>query len=477
MEYKSLLKKEIDKAAHFNLNTYPYDYLGSLEDLQIYDFDEESLTETVEKAKKAFDDFKNFSSFERTNLLLKSAERLAEHADMISEIISLEAKKPIRFSRQEVDRCVQTLKLSGIEASKLEGETLNLDVAPNGGGREAFTKYEPLGIVYAMTPFNFPLNLALHKIGPAIAMGNAVIIKPSEKTPFSSFFIKHILEESGLPENVLQIVTGDGAQVTDHLLKFDEIKKLSFTGSAKVGKIIKSKVGLRELTLELGSTSPVYITKEVDDLETIAEKVVNGAFSYNGQVCISTQKAYVDEEVHDAFISHLKEKTETLKYGDVLDESTDFSDLIDEQSQSRIIEWLEEAVNDGAEIVTGGDRKNGGVTPTVVTNTSDNMRICTDEIFGPVLVVEKVDGSVDMSEKLNASQFGLNVGVFTNNLKQALKLGNALDYGQVLINDVPTLRFDHMPYNGRRNSGYGTEGVKYAVREMAKLKMISLNYE
>ena len=477
MNYMELLDREIAKDNEFKLDTYPYEYSGDLNTFQIYDFDRESLTEVVQRSQSAFEQFRHTSSYVRTEILLKAAGLLENHSETMAEIISLEAKKPIKAARQEVGRCVQTLKLSGIEASKLEGESINLDVAPNGSNREAFTKYEPLGIVYAMTPFNFPLNLALHKIGPAIAVGNSVIIKPSEKTPFSSFFMRHIFEESGLPEDVLQIVTGDGERVTDHLLEFDEIKKLSFTGSARVGKIIKSKVGLRELTLELGSTSPVYITKDINDLEGVAQKVVNGAFSYNGQVCISTQKAYVDEEIYDAFISHLKTQTEALKYGDVLDEATDFSDLIDEQSQERIVAWLEEAVRDGAEIITGGEKINGSVTPAIVANTSDDMKICTNEIFGPVLVVEKAASSMDMSEKLNASEFGLNVGVFTNDLKRALKLGNALDYGQVLINDVPTLRFDHMPYNGRKNSGYGTEGIKYAIREMAKLKMISLNYE
>src|SRR5699024_8720852 len=328
----------------------PYTYLSHLDKLHIFDFDKKSLTEIVNRSQNAFESFKFYSSYDRTDILLKTAEALEKHYDTMAEIISLEAKKPLKAARQEVERSIQTLKLSGIEASKLEGESINLDVAPNGSGREAFTKYEPLGIVYAMTPVNFPLNLALHKIGPAIAVGNSVIIKPSEKTPFSSFFIKYILEESGLPENVLQIVTGDGEEVTDHLLTFDEIKKISFTGSAKVGKLIKSKAGLRELTLELGSTSPVYITEEVDDLKNIAEKVVNAAFSYNGQVCISTQKAYVDEGVYEPFLKLLKKQTESLKYGEVLDTKTYFTDLIDEQSQERIRDWLEESVNDGAEI-------------------------------------------------------------------------------------------------------------------------------
>lgn len=477
MEYTKVIENEIQKYSNYNLNTYPYEYTGTLQNLEIYDFNESALADIVGTAEEKYREYRKTTLYERTEILLKTARLLEEHKEAMAEIISYEAKKPIKFALQEVDRSIQTLKLSGIEASKLEGEYINLDVAANGGGRNAFTKYESLGVVYAMTPFNFPLNLVIHKAGPALAVGNSIIVKPSEKTPFSTYFLKYLLEQSGLPKNLLQVVTGDGESISDILLSYDEIKKLSFTGSVRVGKILKNKIGLRKLTLELGSTSALYISKNVnkEKLDEIADQIVNGAFSYNGQVCISTQKVFIDDELYDSILDKVVKRTESLKYGALNDKKTDYSDLIDVHSQQRILEWIEEAKQAGAKVLIGGNKHEGAVTPTVITNTSDEMKVCSEEIFGPVVVVENVNGR-NAVELLNNSRFGLNVGVFTSNLEEALQLSNELDYGQVLINDVPTLRFDHMPYNGRRNSGYGTEGIKYAIKEMSQLKMVSLKY-
>lgn len=477
MEFTKVIENEIKKASNYNLNTYPYKYIGSLENLAIYDFDKPALTDVVKTAQEKYLEYRKTTLYERTEILLNTARLLEEHKETMAEIISYEAKKPIKFALQEVDRSIQTLKLSGIEASKLEGEYINLDVAANGGGRNAFTKYESLGVVYAMTPFNFPLNLVIHKVGPALAVGNSVIVKPSEKTPFSTYFLKYLLEQSGLPEGVMQVVTGDGEKVSDALLSHDEIKKLSFTGSVRVGKILKNKIGLRKLTLELGSTSPLYISKNVkkENIKDIAEQVVNGAFAYNGQVCISTQRVFIDDEIFESVTEEIVEKTKQLQYGPLNDKNTDYSDLIDSQSQQRIIEWIKEAEQGGAEILTGGEKYEGSVIPAVITGTTEDMKICSQEIFGPVVVIENLKGR-NITETLNDSSFGLNAGVFTSDFEEALHLSNDLDYGQVLINDVPTLRFDHMPYNGRRNSGYGTEGIKYAIKEMSQLKMVSLKY-
>ncbi len=466
MEYTKVIENEIQKYSNYNLNTYPYEYTDTLQNLEIYDFNELALADVVATAEEKYREYRTTTLYERTEILLNTARLLEKHKEAMAEIISYEAKKPIKFALQEVDRSIQTLKLSGIEASKLEGEYINLDVAANGGGRDAFTKYESLGVVYAMTPFNFPLNLVIHKAGPALAVGNSIIVKPSEKTPFSTYFLKYLLEQSGLPENVLQVVTGDGEKVSDVLLSYDEIKKLSFTGSVRVGKILKNKIGLRKLTLELGSTSALYISKNVnkEKLDDIADQIVNGAFSYNGQVCISTQKVFIDDEIYDSVLDKVVKRTKLLKYGALNDKKTDYSDLIDVHSQKRILEWIQEAEQAGAKVITGGTKQEGAIAPTVITNTSENMKVCSEEIFGPVVVVENVNGR-NAVEILNDSRFGLNVGVFTSNLEEALQLSNDLDYGQVLINDVPTLRFDHMPYNGRRNSGYGTEGIKMRLKK------------
>lgn len=477
LEYTKVIESEIRKYSNYNLNTYPYEYLGTLQNLEIYDFNETALADVVAKAEEKYQEYKKTTLYERTEILLNTARMLEEKREMMAEIISYEAKKPIKFALQEVDRSIQTLKLSGIEASKLEGEYINLDVAANGGGRNAFTKYESLGVVYAMTPFNFPLNLVIHKAGPALAVGNSIIVKPSEKTPFSTYFLKYLFEQAGLPDGVLQVVTGDGERISDVLLSYDEIKKLSFTGSVRVGKILKNKIGLRKLTLELGSTSALYISKNIKEekLDNIAAQVVNGAFSYNGQACISTQKVFIDDEVYDTLLEKIVKRTKSLNYGSLQDEKTDYSDLIDAHSQERILGWIKEAEQAGAKVLVGGEKHEGAVTPTVLTNTSDEMKVCSQEIFGPVVVVENVKGR-NVLKLLNDSKFGLNIGVFSSDLEEALQLSNELDYGQVLINDVPTLRFDHMPYNGRRNSGYGTEGIKYAIKEMSQLKMVSLKY-
>src|SRR5699024_4774415 len=309
MNYIDVLKSEINRSSNYNLNTYSYEYTGPLSDLFIYDFDEQILSDTVKTAQDSYLKYKHTKLYDRTEILLNAARLLGQYRETMAEIVSYEAKKPIKFALQEVDRSIQTLKLSGIEASKLEGEYINLNVAENGGGREAFTKFESLGVVYAMTPFNFPLNLVIHKVGPALAVGNAVIVKPSEKTPFSTFFLKYILEQSGLPEGVMQVVTGDGEEVSDILLSYDEIKKLSFTGSVRVGKILKSKIGLRKLTLELGSTAGLYVSKNIkkEKIDGIADQIVNGAFSYNGQVCISTQKVFIDDDIYDVLIEKIVE--------------------------------------------------------------------------------------------------------------------------------------------------------------------------
>lgn len=478
MDYKSILVNEIKKNEIFNLNTYPYTYEGTLNELKIFDYDETALQDVVLRSQKAFVCYKEKTLFERSEILLETSRLLKKYKKEMAEIISYEAKKPIKFAEQEVDRSIQTLKLSGIEASKLEGEYINLDIAKNGGGREAYTKFEPIGVVYAMTPFNFPLNLVIHKVGPALAAGNSVIVKPSEKTPFSTYFLKYLLVQAGLPDDLVQVVTGDGASVTDTILSYKEVKKLSFTGSVRVGKLIKNKVGLRKLTLELGSTSPVFVSNKNDPerFDDIAEQIVNGAFSYNGQVCISTQKVYLDDEIYESLLEKIVSKASLLRYGDVDKYDTDYSNLIDQQSQERILSWINEAKEAGAKVLTGGKTIEGSIEPTVITDTSDEMKVCCQEIFGPVVVIEKVDRK-NITDILNDSQFGLNVGVYTSDISEALRLSNDLDYGQVLVNDVPTLRYDHMPYNGRRDSGYGTEGIKYAIKEMSQLKMVSLKYE
>jgi len=369
------------------------------------------------------------------------------------------------------------LQFSGEEAKKIAGEYIPLDAAVGGGGRDAYTIFEPIGVIGAVTPFNFPLNLVVHKVGPAIASGNTIVVKPAEKTPLTSLKLAELFTKVGLPDGVLNVVPGDGATLVGVMLEDTRVQKISFTGSPRVGTEIKSKSGLKRITLELGSNSALYVDDSVErHLEEIVDKAVVGAFSYNGQVCIHTQRIYVHERISEKFLARFVEKTKGLKFGNPMDEDTVVTGMIDKKSQSRVLEWVKEAVEGGARLLSGGERRENGVLPTVLTDVKPTEKVACEEVFGPVVMINKVSDSNEALKHMNDSQYGLNAGVFTNNLKQAFHFAHELEVGQVLINDVPTLRFDNMPYGGIKSSGYGHEGVKYAIKEMTRMKMISINF-
>jgi len=437
----------------------------------------EQMEEAIKISEKAFTKMKALSSVERSLILEKTSEIIAAQKEDFAQTIMLESAKPIRFARQEVERSIETLKFAAIEARKLEGESIRLDAATNGGGRDAYTIFQPIGIVGAITPFNFPLNLVVHKAGPAIGVGNTIIVKPAEKTPLSAIKLGLAFEQAGLPRGAYQVITGDGPRLGKVLIDHPKVKKITFTGSPEVGKIIKSQVGLKKVTLELGSNSALYIDKSIGSkIKEIAAKAVNGAFAYNGQVCISTQRIYVHSEIRDEFIQYFKEETEKLRYGNPAEESTDISGLIDEKSQNRLLNWIKEAIDEGATLITGGNVSENAIEPTVLVNVASTSKVSCNEVFGPIVIVNTVESSDEALEVMNESEFGLNAGVFTYDLPQAFRFAHELEVGQVLINDLPTLRFDHMPYGGLKSSGYGYEGIKYAMREMTHMKFISIHY-
>jgi acyl-CoA reductase-like NAD-dependent aldehyde dehydrogenase len=445
----------------------------------IADSTQEEMLTAIESAHQAFQKTKALSSLERSEILNAAAAILEEENEDIARLIATEASKPIAAARVEVDRSAQTLKFSAEEAKRIGGEFIPLDAAKGGEGRDAYTFYEPIGVVGAITPFNFPLNLTVHKVGPAIAAGNTIIVKPAEQTPLTSLKLAEILTRAGLPEGAMNVVPGDGPTLGKVLLEDERVQKISFTGSPAVGKLIKQQAGLKKVTLELGSNSALYIDQSVEasDLSSIVQKAVMGAFAYNGQVCISTQRIYVHEKIASEFIDLFVKRTKELHFGSPLDDETVVTSLINKKSQSRILSWIEEAVKGGATLLTGGEAKGNGILPTVLTNVASTSSISCQEVFGPVVFINSVKDEQEAVKEMNNSDYGLNAGLFTNNLKQALQLGHKLEVGQVFINDVPTTRFDHMPYGGVKSSGYGYEGVKYAVKEMTKMKMISLNYE
>ncbi|CAM3911897.1 aldehyde dehydrogenase family protein [Lederbergia lenta] len=436
------------------------------------------MRKAVVSAYQAFKKMKRTSALERANILFKAASLLHERREEFAKLITAEAGKPITASRAEVERSVQTLQFSGEAAKQSQGEYIPLGAATGGAGRDAYTVFEPIGVVGAVTPFNFPLNLTVHKVGPAIAAGNTIVVKPAEKTPLSALKLAELFTKAGLPDGALNVVPGEGKALVKVLLEDERVQKISFTGSPEVGKEIKNQAGLKRMTLELGSNSALYVDSSVkNELSNIVQKSVNGAFAYNGQVCIHTQRIYVHEEIADVFLDMFVKETEKLPFGDPLDEKTIITGMINKKSQARVLEWVKEAVDGGAELLTGGNGRESGILPTVLSNVKASDKVMCEEVFGPVVVINRVKSSEEALEQMNDSQYGLNAGVFTNNLKQSLYFAHELEVGQVLINDVPTLRFDNMPYGGVKNSGYGHEGVKYAIKEMTRMKLISLNYQ
>ncbi|CAM3849172.1 aldehyde dehydrogenase family protein [Alkalicoccus chagannorensis] len=434
------------------------------------------MKQAIETAHDTFSATKEMTKKARADLLFAAAAMIQEDKPYIAGIISAEACKPLKAAESEVDRTVQTLQFAGEEAKRLDGEYLSLDAAAGGEGRDAFTIYEPIGVIGAITPFNFPLNLTVHKVAPALAAGNTIIIKPSEQTPLSSLYLAEVLTKAGFPAGAIAVVPGDGVTLGKVLIEHEFVKKISFTGSPRVGKLIKSQVGLKRITLELGSNSPMYVDRSITDLDAVAAKAVQGAFSYNGQVCLSTQRIYVHHEIAKAFKEFFIKHTERLVFGAPEDRDTDVSSLINQESQTRVLAWINEAQSEGATLLTGGKAKANGITPAVLEDVSSESSISCNEVFGPVVLINEVTNWESALEDMNNSDYGLNAGTFTNNLSQAMKMAHGIEAGQVLINDVPTLRFDHMPYGGVKQSGYGREGVKYAIREMTEMKMISINY-
>ncbi|MRH41722.1 aldehyde dehydrogenase family protein [Aquibacillus halophilus] len=472
-------KRYLDNLALGTNKTYPLINPHTREAItDIPECTNNQMEDAISKSNEAFQKMKKLTSEERSTILDNAARLIAAQKEAFARTIVLESGKPIRFAKGEVDRTVETLKFASTEARKLEGESIRLDAAPGGAGRDAYTIFQPIGVVGAITPFNFPLNLVAHKVGPALAVGNTIIVKPAEKTPLSSIMLAQVMDQAGLPKDAIQVITGDGPRLGKILIDHPDVAKITFTGSPDVGKFIKSQAGLKKVTLELGNNSALYIDNSVKDkLKDVAQKVVVGGFSYNGQVCISTQRVYVHEDISEEFLQHLKVATETLVYGDPNKDTTDLSGMIDEKSQQRVLDWIEEALNEGARLITGGEVIGNGVKPTILTNVPSDSKVSCQEVFGPVVVVNTVSNAEAALAKMNDSQYGLNAGVFTYTLPQAFKFAHQLEVGQVLINDLPTLRFDHMPYGGLKSSGYGYEGIKYAIREMVNMKFISINYQ
>ncbi|TVX91988.1 aldehyde dehydrogenase family protein [Paenibacillus agilis] len=412
-------------------------------------------------------------AYERAAILAKVALLLQARREEMARLCAMEAGKPIRAARAEIDRTITTYQFAAEEAKRIYGETIPMDAAPGGSNRLGMTWREPLGIVVAITPFNFPFNLVAHKLGPAFAAGNTVVLKPANQTPLSALAIAELFDEAGLPAGALHVLTGSGRELSDELLRDERVRKVTFTGSPEVGKAIKSKAGLRKVTLELGSNSALIIEPDTN-IPNIIERCVDGAFAYAGQVCISLQRIYVHEHVYDEFCERFIAQTAQLRVGDPLEEETDISTMIHTHEVDRIEEWVQEAIAQGARIGCGGQRDGSAWEPTVLLDVTPEMSVSCKETFAPVVSIVKYRELDDAIALTNDSAYGLNIGIYTSNIDRAFYAARALEAGAVIINDIPTFRLDHMPYGGVKDSGYGREGVKYAVEEMTELKFVSI---
>jgi len=404
----------------------------------------------------------------RAEILVKVAGALGRRHDEVARLISDEAGKPMKAARVEARRAMSTYTFAAVEARKLAGDMVPMDAAQAGEGKLAFTLRRPIGIVGAISPFNFPLNLVAHKIAPALAAGCPVVLKPASQTPLSALLLAELEEEAGLPAGWLNVVAGSASEIGDVLVADERVKLISFTGSAEVGWKLAERAARKRVTLELGNSTPV-IVDETADVEDAAARLAANAFSFAGQSCISVQRIYVQGDVRDAFLAAYLPRVEALKLGDPADEETDVGPVIDEGARDRILSWVEES---GAEVLAGGELDDGLIRPTVLADAPEEASVCREEVFGPVVVVNRFETLEDAIALANGTRFGLQAGIFTQSLPNALRAAQELDFGGVTVNEAPTFRADQMPYGGTKDSGNTREGPAYTVREMTEERLV-----
>ena len=431
------------------------------------------LNQAIDAAGKALAEMANLPSFSKYTILKQISEELMMLRQQFAELISLESGKPIRNALAEVDRSIQTFIVAAEESKRLKAEYFSIDWTSAGAGKEGLVKYFPIGIVAGIAPFNFPLNLAVHKIAPAIAAGCPIILKPSSLTPLSTLKLAQIIDRTDLPKGAVSILPMN-RETGNKLVTDERISLLSFTGSPVVGWKMKRDAGNKKVVLELGGNAGVIVSHGAD-METVVNKCVAGGFSYSGQVCIHTQRIYVMRDIFESFAQKFVEKVKLLKPGNPIDPTTDITVMIDKENAERVENWINEAIKEGARILAGGKRENSFIQPTVLTNTKANMQVCAAEVFGPVVVIEPVSTFSEGIKHTNSGRFGLQAGVFTDSITEMNLAFNKLKVGGVIINDVPTFRVDHMPYGGIKDSGLGREGVKYAILDMMEPKLMVKN--
>jgi glyceraldehyde-3-phosphate dehydrogenase (NADP+) len=414
---------------------------------------------------------RKMTTYERAKVLYRTAEIISERLEEFAVTIAREGSKTIREARGEARRCVNTLTIAAEEAKRLQGETIPFDSFPGGEVRRGYYERVPIGVVLAITPFNDPLNLVAHKLGPAIAGGNSVILKPATVTPLSGLKLTEAFMEAGLPAGVLQCITGYGAVLGDALVEDPRVRMVSFTGGVEAGERIMSRVGLKKIGMELGSNSPVIVWKDAD-LDWAVETCVSGAFWAAGQNCIGVQRIYVHRDIYRTFRDRFVEQAKAYRTGDKLDESTDMGPMINEGEAKRVERWVKEAVEKGATLLAGGTRDGALVPPTVLENVPEDATIHFEEVFGPTVNLYPVDDLDDAIGKANSVNYGLHAAGFSNDVTVCHRLAAGLDCGSVILNDSTDYRLDSMPFGGVKNSGLGREGLKFSLQEMTEPKVV-----
>jgi acyl-CoA reductase-like NAD-dependent aldehyde dehydrogenase len=433
----------------------------------------EDVDAAIDAAERAEDVMADMPAYKRAEILLKTAALLRERSDDLAKTIAAEAGKALKFARAEVDRAISTFTIAAEEAKRLHGETIPLDAVPAGEGYFGFWTRRPVGVIAAISPFNFPLNLVAHKVAPALASGNTLVLKPASTTPLAAVKLCQILQEAGLPPGAINLVIGSGGTVGEWLVTDPRVDKITFTGSPDVGRHILSVAGIKKVTLELGNTSPVVVAPDAD-LNFVAKRCAVGAYYNSGQVCISVQRIYSEKNVYEPFSEKFVKATEAMVVGDPLDERVDVGPMIDSKEVDRIEDWVREAQTSGAKVLTGGKREGTVYYPTVLADVQDDMKVIAEEAFAPVASIISSDDFESALRQANDTKFGLQVGVFTNDVNRVFKAVRRLNFGGVIVNDTPNFRADHMPYGGNRQSGLGREGVRFAMEDMTNIQMVAI---
>lgn len=431
---------------------------------------ESELEQSIEAAQKVEKVMAAMPSYQRYNILMNIVGLMKSEKNRLALVLSHEACKPIKLALAEVDRAIQAFIVAAEEAKRLPREYMSIDWTSAGEGKEGLVKYFPVGLVAGISPFNFPLNLAVHKIAPAIAAGCPIILKPSSSTPLSTLELAKLIDKTDLPKGALSVLPM--GRKTGNLLVTDErFKLLTFTGSPEVGWNMKSEAGKKKIVLELGGNAGVIIT-DTAHIEKAVAKCVAGGFAYAGQVCIHTQRIFVHKNIIEKFSAQFIEKVKSLKSGPSEDPDTDISALINESNAIRVESWVNDAIAGGAELLLGGNRKGSFFEPTVLISTKKEMNVCCCEIFGPVVVIEPYEDFEKVVDEVNNSRYGLQAGVFTDRISEMDFAFNHIEVGGLIVNDVPTFRMDHMPYGGVKDSGLGREGIKYAILDMMEPRLM-----